>query len=142
MRGGSNQNRNLNCFNLRIEPSPAKLICYECEIFCWYETIRSSPGGPLDPSGQHGLTVRPLLSSDWSEGRPYWPVIGCVGVWRRAGTVLVSSSDVGEELGYTQLSDTRRTVQTSHTNISNVSLTKLHQTSPDRRQTDRRWLLD
>ena len=75
------------------------LICYECEIFCWYETIRSSPGGPLDPSGQHGLTVRPLLSSDWSGGRPYWPVIGCAGVWRRAGTVLVSSSDVGEELG-------------------------------------------
>ena len=94
----------------------------------------------MDPSGQHGLTVRPLLCSDWSGGRPYWPVIGCVGVVRRAETVLVSSSDVGEELGYTQLSDTRRTVQTSQTsqlsdtNISNVSLTKVHQTEDRQRE--------
>ena len=76
---GSNQNRNLNCFNLTIEPSPAKLICYECEIFCWYETIRSSPGGPLDPSGQHGLTVRPLQGSHWPGGRA---ILACDWLWR------------------------------------------------------------
>ena len=72
----------------KINVVDGRLICYECEIFCWYETIRSPAGGCKDPSGQHGLTVRWTSSSHWTDCRsvsnydwlctPHSPVSGTI----------------------------------------------------------------
>ena len=104
---GSNQRRNSDCFNLTS--GPAKLIWYECEIFCWYETIRWAPGGPSPPTRANCQPDRPLLlvsrpallASDWRRE--------CHGPECRTGVgIIFRCCD-------DQLYSSRHTVNTSHT---------------------------